>query len=279
MEIHNITSQLPRKGDNPKRKKTKGIIVHWDGVNFDKTGAGLAESIAHFTINKKLHNTLQYHIRISHDALVYQCLDLNDRVWHCSNYFKNLETISICLEGMDRINDSQLFALRELIHLIKERYSIEYVKGHREVALPGWGTSCPGGRVLESLHSNFNLLEEKMELKQGATLRYDGRKVGLRNYQRLIRANREGGAVVHTLKKGDAVTFLGTREQMSVGGRTYDCFDVDFGTGTGWVWTENFSVIAPVVPTPVPQPVSVPATGSDDRETIKQQIINLVNKL
>lgn len=160
MNINNIVGQLPRNGTQDSAHSIGSIthiIVHHDAEWRPDAYDDLTRyrNQANYHISKG-EDGLQYHYKISNMGDVYQCRNLTDTLWHCSNYAVNRASIAICLDGnmQEQLPTAQqLAALQALLDELCTQHpefpaDSNDVFGHQEVALPGQGTACPGVNLI-----------------------------------------------------------------------------------------------------------------------------------
>ena len=104
------------------------------------------QAVARYHVRHNGWAGIGYHFFVMPDGTVYQVGDVDDKracVWG-----RNAESLCICLSGdftKQRPPDAQIKATRRLIRCLREKFNRQWpVVGHRDVALPGHETACPG---------------------------------------------------------------------------------------------------------------------------------------
>lgn len=230
IQIENITNQLYREKDNPKRFGTNKIVVHWDGVHYDGDGVQNAKNIAWWTVrNKKYANTIQYHARITRDGKILKCLDWNDRVWHATNDSVSRVSIALCVEG-NNPTERQQSLLAQTIGYLQQLYNKKLeVGGHRQYA--SIYTDCPGEQLLANINKfnsvgGANTIMEK-PFNKGDVLQVT---TGIGRVLNVRAKHSTDARIVKQLKRGDNVEALGNVKEEN----GYVWVDINFGEATGW---------------------------------------------
>lgn len=134
----------------------KYIVVHHDA----QPRPHEYDSVARYEQQAREHTArlgpgLQYHYKIDNTGQIYLCRPLTYTLYHCSNYAFNQRSIAINLDGYfwPEVNEvptrEQYEALKQLLDWLTTEHP-EFpalqanVYGHKEVALPGYATACPG---------------------------------------------------------------------------------------------------------------------------------------
>lgn len=130
-----------------------GVAVHHSvsGGQFF-TGAELtkADELNHIKVIDQYHKwrwgaAFGYHLAAFPSGRCYYVGDLAGARTHVAG--RNNELIGIVLIGdfeSERPPDLQIVAAAEGVSFIRQTYPGRVLKGHREWAIPGWETSCPG---------------------------------------------------------------------------------------------------------------------------------------
>jgi hypothetical protein len=218
MTIVNIIDKLYRAKNNPKRLLTTGIVIHYDGVDYQTSGEALAKAIALSSVRDKSDaDTIQYHYRITRDDQILYCVDDRDRLWHCGNYIHNLQSIAICIEGIG-YNDTQRSLTAQLVGYLRDKYGKKLtITGHRD-----WQkTACPGAGAYNDIPNLNNILGANtiMELpySKGDLIKTDTGRNTL-GYRREPTTNAEALAVsglpaVGRLPSGTVLEILGNSKE------------------------------------------------------------------
>ncbi len=164
MNIADIRHQLAYRDTAPHRAidTIKFIVVHHDAVeaptDYDALALYKREAEGHYNKDwdgegKADGSGLMYHYKIDRKGNIYFCRNLDEALWHCGNYTKNLQSIAICLDGHltnQRPTKAQLSCLKEfLIGLCTQHpefpADFDDVFGHREIS----ATNCPGDNLIK----------------------------------------------------------------------------------------------------------------------------------
>jgi N-acetyl-anhydromuramyl-L-alanine amidase AmpD len=168
MNITNIISRLSRNGVQDTAHslgQITHIIVHHDAQNRSNN----YDSVTRYQQQANYHigrgeDGLQYHFKIDNVGEVFQCRNLTDTLWHCSNYAVNRASIAICLDGnftQQIPTREQYTALKNLLDWLSTQHP-EFpadqndVYYHNEVALAGYKTACCGWKFWDWVTSYRN---------------------------------------------------------------------------------------------------------------------------
>jgi len=260
MEIKNIINLLPRRGSNPKRLFTNTIVLHWDGVNYQTTGVDLARNIASYSIRTKSYaKTIQYHIRITKNGEILQCVDLDDRLYHANNLTINMSSISVCIEGCNPTQE-QYNSLLEIMDYLKRRYKISRVTGHRDFVK----TQCPGDMVYSWI-DKLNIIQPIKAMKYNAG---DEIKKANTSKNLIIRRDADGSSddiLSPSITSRDTMRVIG---HVKRGWNGLDYIDVQQLERTGWVaqkYTKFFKAADKI--------------EQEDNKMLLAQAINILNKI
>ena len=117
-------------------------MIHHSAVNIDST----AESIAAYHGEHNGWPGIGYSFVVRWDGSVEWCHDLDVMSYHVAG--RNRECLGICLPGdwsVDHPPARVLIATLDLLHWLRPQLPAGVrIVGHRDIALPGYGTSCPG---------------------------------------------------------------------------------------------------------------------------------------
>lgn len=144
MEVLDLRESLPTSGQYERRNLAdiRYLAVHHSGVDVDSS----AESIARYHIDTQGWPGIGYHFLVHWDGTLEYVGDVHEMRYNVAS--RNREVIGICLPGdfTNRLPSwKQLEATRRLLAEIQ--FSLGRfvpIVGHREVALPGFATECPG---------------------------------------------------------------------------------------------------------------------------------------
>lgn len=125
----------------------KYLVVHHTAVEMFGNTAEKAISIANFHIFDLHHNWpgIGYQWFLDKKGGLVQCHSDTVMSYHVAS--RNQECLGICLEGNLNIHkptDAQLTSLQAWIRYYKKKYPSAEVVGHKNIALPGHETACPG---------------------------------------------------------------------------------------------------------------------------------------
>jgi len=180
MKILDIINQLPRKGQIGIIPKSciKFICIHHDAIiqkNINYNAVDLYKREAHYHIDVKKRDGLQYHFRIDKKGNIYRTRKVTDLLYHASNLSVNTSSVAVCLDGnfmTENPTQRQLEGLAGLLKHLMGKLKIKKanIKGHQEVALKGYGTACPGKNLMNWL-INFRKAEPKPTKKEKAQIK------------------------------------------------------------------------------------------------------------
>lgn len=142
--VTDLRSTLPRRKEYPQRELSaiKYLVIHHSAVAVDST----ADSIARYHVEQQGWPGIGYQWIVHQDGRTEYCQDLSRVSYNVAG--RNGEVVGICLPG-DWTNGpppaAQLLATRRLVAELQ--YALGWfvpVVGHRDIALPGYETACPG---------------------------------------------------------------------------------------------------------------------------------------
>lgn len=164
MTITDIRHQLIYRDTAPHRaiNTIKFIVVHHDAVeaptDYDPLALYKREANGHYHKDwdgdgKADGSGLMYHYKIDRKGNIYFCRNLDEALWHCGNYTKNLQSIAICLDGHltnQLPTKAQLLSLKEFLTGLCTQHpefpaDFDDVFGHREIS----ATNCPGDNLIK----------------------------------------------------------------------------------------------------------------------------------
>ena len=117
------------------------LVVHHSGVDVDST----PRQIADYHTYKLGWPGIGYHFVIRFDGTIYQTNRIETMSYNVAS--RNHECIGICVNGDFTSHhpfDAQLDSLRWLLKDLDTKLPNRETVGHKEIALPGHGTGCPG---------------------------------------------------------------------------------------------------------------------------------------
>jgi N-acetylmuramoyl-L-alanine amidase len=126
------------------------LVIHHSAVDADTD----ALAIARYHVINNGWPGIGYHFVIHWDGQVDYVGDLKTIRYNVAS--RNREVVGICLEGnfmTQRPKDAQLESARKLVEYLRTIFPAAAVVGHRDIAVPGWETSCPGDTYKDWLPS------------------------------------------------------------------------------------------------------------------------------
>lgn len=120
-----------------KRNSTNRIILHNSGVSVLQD----VETIHNYHKNSLGWAGIGYHFYVRKDGSAYRGRPEDTVGAHA--YGSNSDSIGICFEGNydeETMSEAQKIAGQELVAMLKEKYGISKIQGHKDVC----STSCPG---------------------------------------------------------------------------------------------------------------------------------------
>lgn len=148
-----------------KRNSTKRIILHNSGVSVLQT----VETIHNYHKNSLGWAGIGYHFYVRKDGSVYRGRPEDAVGAHA--YGSNGDSIGVCFEGNydeETMPEAQKRAGQELVAMLKEKYGISKVQGHRDVC----STSCPGKNFPFDEIANGVVEEKKEESEEDDMVEY-----------------------------------------------------------------------------------------------------------
>lgn len=147
--IVDLRGKLPGREDYAWRElgAIRYLVVHHSGVAVDS----LAASIATYHVDHYGWPGIGYHFLVHQDGRIEYVGDILQVRYNVAR--RNNEVVGVCLPGdfmSQPPSQVQSEAARAL--LANLQYALGWfvpILGHREVALPHFGTSCPGDAFLE----------------------------------------------------------------------------------------------------------------------------------
>jgi len=155
----------PQPPENRPVSNISSIIIHHDAVvrphDYDSVARYRTEAAAHY---ERLGPGLQYHFKIDNVGQIFKIRNYDATLWHASNLAVNRSSLAICLDGYfhpdvnQQPTREQVEALQQLLDDLCFNHpefpaTQQNVFGHREVALPGMGTACPGEYMIHRVES------------------------------------------------------------------------------------------------------------------------------
>ena len=146
--ITDLRGQLPIRGEYGRRTLAdiEYIVIHHSGVDHDNTAAQIA---SHHVVTLGWQG-IGYHYVVHQDGAIDRCHDYATISYHVAG--RNRECLGVCLTGdwsEREPPEVQIEATRWLVEHIRDAIGWRPVIGHTDVALPGYGTDCPGQTWLE----------------------------------------------------------------------------------------------------------------------------------
>jgi len=117
------------------------LVVHHSAVDVDSS----ALSIAQYHVNTLGWPGAGYHFRIGWDGAIDYMGDISLSRYNVAR--RNDEVIGICLPGDWTAKEppiATLLATRRLLAWLKTVVPQAQIVGHKDIALPGYETACPG---------------------------------------------------------------------------------------------------------------------------------------
>jgi len=144
LEVKDIRDKLPQKGRYLRRElgQISYLVVHHSGVDVDSS----AYAIAAYHVRSLGWPGIGYHFLVHWDGTTEYVGDIGQARYNVAR--RNQEVVGICLPGDFTHREpeaAQLEAARLL--LANLQFALGWfvpIVGHKEVALPGYGTACPG---------------------------------------------------------------------------------------------------------------------------------------
>lgn len=142
--VLDLRGTLPRKSVYPTRSLAaiNYLVIHHSAVNVDST----AKETARYHVEKLGWPGIGYHVLIHWDGSIEYCNNLTTASYNVAA--RNHEVVGVCLLGdwTSRFpGDKQMEAAgRVVLGLRTELKRTVPIVGHREIAVPGHGTACPG---------------------------------------------------------------------------------------------------------------------------------------
>jgi hypothetical protein len=133
---------------NGPRTATASIVVHHAGA-FYRPGKAVADIYAYHSKKWPDYHAAAYHeiLQIEADGTSIGCHIVNDaRLMGAGVWGRNEDTFHICAASkfVAIPDDAFIEALAQRVAAAKRRYPTAQIVGHKDIALPGHGTDCPG---------------------------------------------------------------------------------------------------------------------------------------
>ncbi len=116
-------------------------MIHHTGVDADNS----PYEIANYHVNTLGWPGIGYHFVVHQDGAIDYVGDIGTVRYNVAK--RNQEVIGICLTGNFTEHwpsEAQLRGARSVIHAMLAFVPAAVVVGHRDIAMPGYETSCPG---------------------------------------------------------------------------------------------------------------------------------------
>jgi len=144
LEVMDIREKLPRRGAYARRELSRisYLVVHHSAVDVDST----AYSIAAYHVRSLDWPGIGYHFLVHWDGSTEYVGDIGRARYNVAS--RNHEVVGICLPGDFTRREpaaAQLESARLLLTNIQ--FALGWfvpIVGHKDIALPGYGTACPG---------------------------------------------------------------------------------------------------------------------------------------
>jgi hypothetical protein len=141
-----LRGQLPENPDGRRYKErdlagVKFLVVHHSAVDVDSTAA----EVANYHIEHEGFPGIGYHFCVHWDGTIDYTQDITVMSYNVASL--NDKVIGVLLPGnfMDHWPTSAaLESARALFKWLKSVLPATEINGHYEIALPGYGTACPG---------------------------------------------------------------------------------------------------------------------------------------
>lgn len=144
MEVADLRESLPQSGQYETRSlaNIRYLVVHHSGVDVDST----AESTAEYHINTLGWPAIGYHYLVHWDGVIEWVNDLETASYNVAK--RNHEVLGILIPGNWNLRRPPMASIKSTGVLIKHLREVLKrqipLAGHKEIALPGYGTLCPG---------------------------------------------------------------------------------------------------------------------------------------
>jgi hypothetical protein len=192
------------------RPSTPFLGVHHAAFRYPtRRGIDDVRSVARYHTREKGWPGIGYHIALAEETeggpiARYNLSDLELQRAHIA--YQNHQAIGVaCLTNFTGIPEQKwIDALALVIRDLLTRYPNAQIVGHREIAVEGWETTCPGPRwfewkprLLELVRSGEAALPVALPLRAPHWYRVPAGRVAVLRYQPASAGNRNIGAYLH----------------------------------------------------------------------------------
>ena len=155
MHVYDVRREF--QGTYTQTRHTTNLLVHHAaGLYPTHHGIDDVRSVARFHVQNRAWPGIAYHYCLAEETpggpiACYQCSDDATLRYHIAD--RNHEFLAVaCLTNF---NDERVFpnkypspkwmtALVTVLRMLQQRYPSALIAGHKEMAVPGWRTACPG---------------------------------------------------------------------------------------------------------------------------------------
>ncbi len=127
--------------DRRQLSDIKYIVIHHSAVDADSTPL----QVAGYHVQHNGWPGIGYHFQVTYDGTINYVGDLETVRYNVAS--RNRECVGVELNGDFTHHwptDMQLGSARVLLAWLKGQLAMAAVVGHKDIALPGYETSCPG---------------------------------------------------------------------------------------------------------------------------------------
>lgn len=131
------TGEYERRGLDEVRY----LVIHHSGVAWDSSAC----AIARYHVDTNGWPGIGYHWVVRQNGVIYYCGDLETVRYNVAG--RNREVVGICLTGDFTTAPPaalQLAAAGRLLRALRDEIGWAELTGHRDIAVPGYATACPG---------------------------------------------------------------------------------------------------------------------------------------
>lgn len=127
--------------DKRQLSDIKYLVIHHSAVDIDNS----ALEVARYHVDKQGWPGIGYHFLAHWDGGIDYAGDIETIRYNVAK--RNVEVVGICLPGNFTYHwpyPRQLRATYDLVKYLRQLLPGVQVVGHRDIAVEGWSTSCPG---------------------------------------------------------------------------------------------------------------------------------------